>query len=144
MDVTTNAIAIIGLADVVLRWTLQLYSVISAIKDAPKEIQRLIHELTGINSLVTEVKLYLEERRKSSPTTVQSPALAESISSLEAIFGELMALSAAFRKLKGSDSSANTWGKVKSVLKEKQLDGLCRRLERHKLSLVAVLHVSGR
>ncbi|MCJ1252048.1 hypothetical protein MMC30_009286 [Trapelia coarctata] len=144
MDIATNAIAVVGLADVVLRWTLQLYSFLSAIKDAPKEIKRLIQELTGINALVTEVKVYLEEQKKVSPTTVESQALAEFVSSLEAILGELLALSAASRKLKGSNSFANAWAKVKWVLEEKQLDGLCRRLESHKLSLVAGLQISGR
>lgn len=144
MDIATSAIAIIGVADVVLRWTLHLHGFLSDIKDAPKDIQRLIQELTGLNGLVTEVRIYLRERGTSTPTTIHSHALAEFLSSLEAVLRELIALSVASRKLKGSNSFSKAWVNIKWVLEEKHLAGVCRRLESHKLSLVAALEISGR
>ena len=86
----------------------------------------------------------MKEQGESSSATVHNNALPKFLSSLEAILGELMVLSAASRNLKGSTSFANVWAKVKWVLGEKQLVGLCRRLESHKLSLVAALQISSR
>jgi len=110
----------------------------------PQEIQRLTQELTGLTDLVNEVKIYLKEQRTSSPTMVHSHAFAELLSSLEAIRRELMTPSVASRKLKGCNSFSNAWTNKKWVLEEKQLAGVRRRLEGHKLSLVAVLEISGR
>ncbi|MCJ1473776.1 hypothetical protein MMC13_002427 [Lambiella insularis] len=139
MDVASNAIAFVGLADVTLRTGSKIFDFLAAIKDAPHEIETLQRELGTINSLVAEVKASCEDPTGGQPWSLPSQALVDCTCLLKAIHQDLKILALAASNYDASKAFASTWAKIKWVFADKQVSRLSRRLESNKLSLVAAL-----
>jgi len=145
-SVATSSFAVVGLADVVLRASKEFCQFLSAIKDAPTEVERLRCCIYENTLLVEDSKRYWEELKDSasltsSSATTLSQALPQFTSALKALGRELSALDTLAKRHNGI---AKSWGKIKWVLDERKINKSLQRFEVSKSTLVAALVLVGR
>ena len=144
MDLASSVVTFLGLAEAILRAGSRVYDFIAAVQDAPQEVRNLQHELNGVNSLLSELRNYCKDLASGLPWLYPSKLLEDCISSLRAIHQDLDVLATAANKYDSSKKFESAWAKTKWVFKDKQVIQLTHSLERHKLSLIAVLVLDGR
>ena len=150
LSVAASSIAVLGLADVVLRAGNELHAILRAIKDAPKELEELRSTIAAINLLVEEADLYREELERSFrvPASVNSASSSTSMPPAPLLSATLRSLnrqlSALVKLAKQHEGVAKPWGKLKWVLDEKRIGKYVLKLEALKTSLTSSLAIIGR
>lgn len=147
LTAVTSVAGIVGLADVALRLSKEVYVFFSAIADASEQIRRMITEVESTNRLLIDVRNLSDEHQKSLYATRDNLGLSELVKTLEICQKEAQELD---RLVKSMESTQST-NKVKRlanrfqwVAHEASLKRLCQDLNRHKASLTMALSISGR
>lgn len=145
-SVAASSFAVIGVADVVIRAGNQVYQFLTAIKDAPAEVENLQTAIHDNIVLVENSKSYLEKARQFSlPNSVTSTSLNKILpqftSALNALNRELLLLLNLTKRYKGM---SNVWGRIKFVFDEKRIQKSLQRLEMSKSSLKLALELINR
>lgn len=145
-SVAASSFAVVGLADVVLRSGKEIYQFLSAIKDAPEEVDRLQCSIGDTALLVENVKCHAQELSQSDSLTTTTPTSASQMmlqiqSALRSLDRELSAL---VKLAKRYQTMHNKWERIKWVLDERKILKSLRKLEASKSALVAALVLAGR
>ena len=146
LSLVASSFAVVGLADVVLRASAEVYQFLSEIKDAPTEVERLRRSLRETTLLVHASKQYLERSREhfsaGSTSTIESTeALNLFNSTVRALNRELGTLVVLARK---HNKSGKAWGTIKWVLGQRKIGSATQKLENSKSSLNSALALVGR
>lgn len=147
LSVTASSIAVVGLADLVIRAGKQVYQFLGAINDAPVEVESLGSSICDTILLVEDSKRYLEEVKQytlspsSASTTSLIKALPQFKSALATLEREMSALVVLIKRYKGTHRA---WASVKFVFDERKIQRSLQKLETSKSSLVAALLLVGR
>ncbi|KAK3170287.1 hypothetical protein OEA41_009674 [Lepraria neglecta] len=83
-SVAANAAALVGIADIALRASKELYSFFSTIKDAPKDIILSTTELQAVSHVLSEIRIFSTEFGDSPFTTKDRLSLKALLSTLRA------------------------------------------------------------
>ena len=150
LAVTGGVLAVIGVADVLLRATKELFRFLCRIKDAPKEVERLRLYVKDIDGLVMNVKAFWGERKRlahAQPTIFSPPekhALPADLSfQIEDVLRDMNEeLSCLVRLAKKHNGFVTLGGKIKFVF-EKKIAYCLKRLDESKSTLVATLTLVG-
>ena len=142
LSLAASAFAVAGVADLLLKYSVECCHFLSEIKDAPTEVQRLLTCLQENTLLIETSKHYLDELASSRcPSTPDLTRASHHFSSaIRALDRELAALVALTKKYKDSQKS---WGKIKWVLDKQKINGSMRRLENSKATLTSALVLVG-
>lgn len=141
LSTAASAFAIVGVADVVLRATVECHRFLSGIKDAPAEIKELQACLQENKQLFKALIKHLEDLRDltssiSAFARESSSALDGLTSAIRALDRELKALQISIKKYNGHDK---TWARVKWVLDNRKISKSVEKLERSKSTLSVFL-----
>ena len=136
-SMAASSFAVVGVADVVLRASVELCRFLSEIKDAPAEVERLRDFVMENTLLVEHSKQFLEELKRRPPSASAldvnlSGALYLFTSAIRALRRELNALAILARKHNGSNKS---WGRIKWVLDERKINKSFLAFETSKTTL---------
>jgi len=138
---------VLGLADIGCRLCKEIFSFICAIRDASAELRRLHRTVSQLNELLLLIRDLARFHQNSGSQQKPGQRSVDSINAiLEACTDDLQLLQSALGKpTTCSDTFVNRFGKrVKSAFNEKSFEKLSSRLERHKVSFIALLVVMGR
>jgi len=140
-SITASSFAVVGVADVVLRASIECCRFLSEINGAPAEIDRLQTCIKENMGLVDTLKEHLDDLRTpasamSLSAIDSSSALNSFNSSIRAIHRELNALRALANRYGLGDKS---WARVKWVLDERKISKSLENLERSKFTLSVAL-----
>lgn len=141
LSLAAGSFAVVGVVDVVLRASGEVYKFLSEIKDAPAEVEQLRYCVQETTLLVHTSKQYLEEIRlhtssASTSAADMSRALGLFTSAVRALDRELSALIMLAKKFNGVRRS---WEKVKWFLDQRKLSNSLRKLENAKSMLSSAL-----
>lgn len=134
MEPITGSLAVIGLADVVLRTGKELFTFISSVKHASQSQKELQSDLKSLASVVENLRSFLI-------TSNQHPQLARSaldsniLHSLQEIYAELLAL-------ERGTSVKTVWDKIKWVKEQGKVRRLSQRLQGYECTLNTLLLLS--
>jgi hypothetical protein len=128
-EVAAGAFAVIGVADVTIRYGREVYGLLRDIADAPYEIERLCSVTKEITLLAETSRGFLDafDKRKPSDATFQMIALLDT--SLKSFNRELHSLRVLSAKFRGGNKN---WGRVRYVLDERKISKAFENLERSK------------
>lgn len=146
MDQASNAFSVVGAADVVIRSSTNLYSLLKRLADAPENYSQLTSTLKSLTSLTTAVREYADEYNES--TFVRKDGL----NPLEELN---MILSDCQFHIKRVTDFVNScpmnvtdkifWNWVlrsKYVLQETEIAKTCQKLQEHMRSIMFILSVN--
>lgn len=145
LSVAASAFAVVGVADVVLRTSIELRRFLSEIKDAPKEVEWLKNCLDDTSRLLNASKKCLQDLQNSTPLTTSSnidvtgavEQFSTTIRSLDREFKTLITIS---KKHKLGNKS---WARVKWVLDERKVEKTLQKMEYSKSTLTNALVLVG-
>lgn len=140
-SIAASSFAVVGVADVVLRASVECYRFLSEIKDAPAEIDKLRLCIKENEELVRALKDYLNESRNPASTISASAVDLNLVldrfgSSVRALQRELNTLVVLTKKYRGT---TKTWGRIKWLLDERKICKTLERVERSKSTLSVAL-----
>jgi hypothetical protein len=141
LETAASALAVVSIADVLIRTGRNVYSFLHDITDAPDDLQRL-HERIDENTILAEVsKECLQELSKDPQLTAATKVVGSFDTTLRALNRELQSLSRLIAKYK---YNKKTWSRVKYVLDERKINKVLENLERVKSNLTSILTLACR
>jgi hypothetical protein len=143
-----NCFAVVGLADVLVRLSVQASGIYERYRTSSKDAARLLKELKTLVDIVTEVRVYANDYKQSpyvlDDGLTQLPQLEET---LQACKTEVEALIQSAEAATGS--LIDGWLKhvsrgLKWALDDGKVRESCQRIEQLKATLITILALTGR
>jgi hypothetical protein len=139
-ETAAGAFAVVGVVDVLIRTGREIYGFLSEIKDAPKNITRLMESIDDTVQLSQASKACLDSLRNNAASLPKSGATLSLDSAIKALNRELQGLKNLTSKFRGN----RTWSRVKYVLNDAKIEKATRYLETHKSLLSGSLTLACR
>lgn len=146
LSVAANIGGVIGIADVALRLTAEIYTFIARVTKASVELRRLHAVVKTLENSISESRGLLKRWQASRYQMHNQDLLVSLDEALTSSTQNLQELKDVLGKpLDRTLSVVNRFGaRIKCVLDEKQIAAIAARIEASKLSLVQVLSSIGR
>ncbi|KAL9122130.1 MAG: hypothetical protein Q9187_001307 [Circinaria calcarea] len=141
-DALSSLAAVVGLADVTCRIGKELYVFFNAIKHASQDVQTMLKELQQLDTIISGIHTLAENNNKppfSTDDQLSFSAIFQALHDCKNEFETLRELVEKFKPNQQLGAKEHLANKVKWILDEKKITKSCRKLERLKLSLTAVL-----
>ncbi|KAF2474987.1 uncharacterized protein BDR25DRAFT_255524, partial [Lindgomyces ingoldianus] len=137
LSIAASSFAVVGVADFVLRASIECCRFLSEIKDAPDEISRLQISIKENKQLVNALKTHLNDLR--DPASLISFSAVELNQAFDGFNTSVRALKRELNNLLGLEKRHNgvdkTWGRVKWLLDERKVRKSLEKLEWSKSTL---------
>ena len=104
LSITASAVGFVGLADVALRASKELYVSFSALKDAPREVQSLSIELSDLNEVLVDIQAFSLEYGQSPFSVKDGLKLDRLIAALKTTQDDVAVLKKALQPMNPSPS----------------------------------------
>ena len=144
-SLAAGSFAVVGLVDIILRASSQFCHLISDVKDAPANVERLRTCVQENSLLVEALKQYLNEIRSAISST--SASAADSRQALDLFTLTITALKRELESLlvlsQKHNETRKTWGAIKLWLDERKVNSSLRSLESSKSTLAHALMLLG-
>lgn len=148
ISTAANAVAVVGLADVVFRLGIASLDLYSRCRNASKDVPRLLSDLKNLANIVAQVRAFADEYSRSPYALEDSqPLLPQLETTLQCCKRELEELE---QIAKNDESNTNDawfkqWGKGLSwALDDQKVLKSCQQIERYMVSLNTGLALTGR
>ena len=148
LSIAANAFSAVGLADVVVRSTVQLSTLVSKVRAAPETRSRLLAVSQSLITVVSEARAFADRYKTSDYAVEDRQSLpAELHVTLSQCRTEIQRLMRYLNEnaSKGSGNFLERWSKsLGFALNEQDVQRSCQILEAYKTALIAILVVNGR
>ena len=148
ISVAANAAALVGLADLALKASKELYNFFNDLRDAPTEIKHLETELEEVSRLLSDIRIFSLDFRSSPFASKDGRGLESLLSALKSCEQDITSMRESLQPI---ENHRNSRTKIKSVASRVQwvfmkdkIERFQQQLGRHKITLLTSLSLRGR